>query len=306
MVRELSFSSKAKGELARKMPQAKCCQIAELSAFKEIDGVEPYKYEGEVVLEFNTEIASAARKIFKLIKNVCGINPEICVSKKSSFKKRNIYSVIVKREALYGSAVPDNAEMNPCCRRAYLRGAFLAGGSIIDPLRAYHLEISCTNPKCAQKTAGLMKKCGLKPGISRRKNSYVVYLKEAEQIAHFLNIIGAHSSLLSMENIRIYKGMRNRVNRLVNCETANMGKSINAALKQIEDIELIDRVVGIEKLPEKLYEIAKLRLVNPESSMKELGEMLNPPVGKSGVNHRMRKISFIAEKIRNSSFRGGC
>ncbi|NLO89405.1 MAG: DNA-binding protein WhiA [Clostridia bacterium] len=302
----MSFSSKAKGELARKISQARCCQIAELSAFREIDGVKPCTYKGEVVLRFNTEIASVARKIFKLIKNVWGINSEICVSKKNNFKKRNVYFIIVKGEDLQGFAVPDKAEMNPCCQKAYLRDAFLAGGSIIDPLRAYHLEISCTGLKCAQKVARLMKKWDLRPGISRRKNSYVVYLKEAEQIAHFLNIIGAHSSLLSMENIRIYKGMRNRVNRLVNCETANMNKSINAALKQIEDIELIDRVVGIEKLPEKLYEVAKLRLVNPESSMKELGEMLNPPVGKSGVNHRMRKISYIAEKIKKSGFMGGC
>ncbi|KUK10061.1 MAG: Putative sporulation transcription regulator WhiA [Clostridia bacterium 41_269] len=287
------------------MPSNKCCQIAELTAFKEIDGNEILRSNGKLMMEFTTEAASVARKVFKLIKNTCGINPEIFVSQKNTFKKRNVYSVIVEKEALESFSASE--ELKPCCTKAYLRGAFLAGGSIIDPQRAYHLEISCTRKIYAQKTADLMKSCGLKPGISKRKNSYVVYLKEAEQIANFLNIVGAHSSLLSMENIRIYKGMRNRVNRLVNCETANMGKVINASLKQIEDIELIDRVVGIENLPEKLYEVAKLRLVNPESSLKELGEMLNPPVGKSGVNHRMRRLSCIAEKLRrNSNFRGGC
>ncbi|NMB28168.1 MAG: DNA-binding protein WhiA, partial [Tissierellia bacterium] len=131
-----------------------------------------------------------------------------------------------------------------------------------------------------------------------RKENHVVYLKEGEQIADILNIIGAHQSLLKFEDIRIFKDMRNNINRLVNCETANLGKTINASLRQVENIQYIDNRIGIEKLPKNLQEIALLRLKYREASLKELGKMLEPPVGKSGVNHRLRRIDEIAEDLK--------
>jgi DNA-binding protein WhiA len=142
---------------------------------------------------------------------------------------------------------------------------------------------------------------GIEAKVSSRKNWFVVYIKESEQIVSFLNIIGAHHALLDFENVRIIKGMRNRVNRLVNCDTANLKKAVNASLKQIENIKLIDGSIGLEKLPARLREVAYLRIENPDISLKELGEMLTPPVGKSGVNHRLRKIEEIAKNIKNMS-----
>jgi len=309
----MSFSARTKSELARKMPEKACCQLAEFLAFKETNGIVSIKYNGENVLEFGTENASVARKVFKLGKNLLDKSPKIFVAKKNSFKKNNVYTVSIpiknnssRPEAGIEELLAKARDLKPCCKKAYLRGALLAGGSIIDPKRTYHLEITSNNEVHAKKIAEYMKQLGLKPGISRRKQLYVVYLKEAEQIIDFLNIVGAHAALLTMENIRIYKSMRNRVNRLVNCETANMNKSINAALKQIEDIQIIQESIGLAKLPVNLYEVAKLRLKNPDASLKELGEMLTPPVGKSGVNHRMRRIGYIAEKIRNNDFSGEC
>ena len=134
------------------------------------------------------------------------------------------------------------------------------------------------------------------------KNSFIIYIKEGEQIVDLLNIVGAHTSLLELENIRIMKEMRNNVNRLVNCETANLSKTVNAAVRQVESIKLIQNSIGLQRLPKNLQEVAELRLSYPDESLKELGEMLDPPVGKSGINHRLRKIEKIAEEIRSGNY----
>ncbi|HOO13287.1 MAG TPA: DNA-binding protein WhiA, partial [Bacillota bacterium] len=139
---------------------------------------------------------------------------------------------------------------------------------------------------------------GLNSKIVERKGSFVVYVKEGEQIVDLLNIMGAYSALLKFENTRIYKDMRNNVNRIVNCETANLTKIINASVKQIENIEYIRDTVGLGSLPPNLREIAELRLNYPDASLKELGQMLTPPLGKSGINHRLRRIEELAEGIR--------
>jgi DNA-binding protein WhiA len=186
-----------------------------------------------------------------------------------------------------------------CDKKAWLRGAFLAGGSVNSPERDYHLEIITNDSVLARDIQRLLRSFGLKAKTSERKNFYVVYLKESEHIFEFLALVGAHQALFAFEDARILKGMRNQVNRMLNCETANLDKTVDAAVRQAENIRLIQNQGGFASLPDNLREIALLRLDNPDASLKELGEMLCPAVGKSGVNHRLRKLDEIAGRLGN-------
>ncbi len=190
-----------------------------------------------------------------------------------------------------------------CCKRSYLRGAFLAGGSVNNPeTSSYHLEIASLYKEHNDSLCELMNTFGLNSKTLERKKGYITYLKEAEKITEFLNIVGAHASLLRFEDIRIVRDMRNSVNRLVNCETANLNKTIGAALRQVENIRFIDQTVGLQVLPDKLREIAELRVAYQDVTLKELGEMVSGGnISKSGINHRLRKIDEIAEKLRAGS-----
>ena len=183
-------------------------------------------------------------------------------------------------------------------KRAFIRGAFLGGGSISDPEKNYHLEFVTNNMEFAESLRDLINSFDFNSKIVARKNNYVVYIKESEQISDLLSLIGAHSALLKLQNVKIVKEMRNNVNRIVNCETANLTKAVNAAVKQVENIRIIEETIGIKKLPENLQQIALLRVENEELTLKELGEMLNPPVGKSGVNYRLKRIQEIADNLR--------
>jgi hypothetical protein len=185
-----------------------------------------------------------------------------------------------------------------CCKRAFLRGAFLAAGSISDPTKGYHFEIVCRSPEQARQLQQIMCTFALAARIVERKKHFVVYLKEGAQIVDMLNVMEAHVALMQLENVRIIKEMRNTVNRKVNCETANISKTVSAAVRQVEDIRLIEEHQGISSLPENLREIARVRMEYPDMPLKELGEQLSPTIGKSGVNHRLRKISEIAEMYR--------
>ena len=184
-----------------------------------------------------------------------------------------------------------------CCKRAFLRGAFMASGSISDPNKSYHFEIVARTLQQAQLLTELMNSFEADAKIVERKNHYVAYVKEGSQIVDMLNVMEAYVSLMNLENVRILKEMRNTVNRKVNCETANINKTVSAAVKQIEDIRKIQSRMGFDELPESLREMAELRLQYPDATLKELGEYLDPPVGKSGVNHRLRKLSAIAEDL---------
>lgn len=184
-----------------------------------------------------------------------------------------------------------------CCKRAFIRGAFMAAGSISDPNKSYHFEIVCHTLEQAQQLKELMEFFETEPKIVERKERMVVYLKEGSQIVDLLNVMEAYVSLMNLENVRILKEMRNSVNRKVNCETANINKTVNAAVKQMEDIKRIRGTIGFDNIPEPLAEIAQARLDYPEATLKELGTYLDPPVGKSGVNHRLRKLAAIAENL---------
>ena len=188
-----------------------------------------------------------------------------------------------------------------CCKRAYIRGAFLAGGSISDPNKSYHFEIVCRSIPQAEQLRDVINSFDMDAKIVARKKYQVVYLKEGSQIVDILNIMEAHVALMNLENVRILKEMRNSVNRKVNCETANISKTVNAAVKQLADIEYIRETAGLSYLPENLKEMALLRLEYPDAPLAELGTYLNPPVGKSGVNHRLRRISEMADSLRQQT-----
>ena len=184
--------------------------------------------------------------------------------------------------------------------RSYLRGAFLAAGSVNNPETSrYHLEIYSLYEDHNNTICEMMNRYGLNARKTERRSGYITYLKEAEKIADFLSLIGATNSMLKFEDIRIVRDMRNSVNRIVNCETANMNKVADAARKQIENIDYIERTVGLSKLPDKLQAVAQARKAHPEVSLKELGELVaGGPISKSGVNHRLRKINEFAQKLQ--------
>ena len=196
------------------------------------------------------------------------------------------------------SVIRNVVTQQACCRRAFIRGAFLAAGSISDPEKFYHFEIVCASMEKAEQLKEIIATFSIEAKIVVRKKYYVVYIKEGSQIVEILSVMEAPVALMELENIRILKEMRNSVNRQVNCETANINKTVSAAVKQLEDIEYIRDTVGLDYLPESLAEIAQARLERPDATLKELGEALSPPVGKSGVNHRLRKVSAIAENLR--------
>lgn len=313
----MSFSSEVKEELARQLPKSRHCQLAETGAILGCAG----RMEGsgdECELVIHTENITLAKKYFSLLKKTFAANPSLVVGQSQYLNKSKICSVVVKdpveiqkiltavkwmdaegafhaREELVDPVLIKNA----CCRRAFLRGAFLASGSMSDPEKSYHFEIVCRNRVGAEQLKEMINSFALDAKIVSRKKCYVVYLKEGSQIVDMLNVMEAHVALMGLENVRILKEMRNSVNRQVNCETANINKTVNAAVKQVEDIHYLESTIGLETLSEGLVEIARLRLKYPEAALKELGGMLCPPVGKSGVNHRLRKISSIAEELRS-------
>ena len=200
--------------------------------------------------------------------------------------------------SLQNCQFPGQVIQKDCCKKAFIRGMFLASGSVNDPQKAYHFEIVVRSRELAEAVQRAINSFSLEARIVKRKKYYVVYLKEGSMIVDILNICEAYVSLMDMENVRILKDMRNDINRRVNCETANIKKTVNAARRQIEDIEYIEKTKGLKYINASLRQIAQARLQEPDANLAELGQMLNPPVSKSGVNHRLRKISSIAQELR--------
>ena len=291
----MSFSGKVKEELLEHYARARHCDIAELSAIVHMCGAFGSGYKGVCCLKVHTENLGVARKCFTLLEKTFNIKNDIVV-RRNAGKDNYSYYIYAKGEELM--AIRDTIVQAVCCKRAYIRGAFIASGSMSDPSKSYHFEIVCASMGKAQQIQKIMRCFALDAKIVSRKKTLVVYLKEGAQIVDVLNVMEAHQSLMELENIRILKDMRNTVNRKVNCETANINKTVSAAVKQIEDIRYIEETKGLDKLPEGLKDMALTRLTYPEASLKELGALLQNPVGKSGVNHRLRKLSEMAEEIR--------
>jgi len=287
----MSFSATVKEELARQLSPARHCRIAELSAIMHLCGQYGETKEGALTIGFQTENVSVVRKGFTLLKKTYNIESDVALKGE---EKKNL---IDKFGDLTKPTDPVLIK-SPCCKRAYLRGAFLCCGSISDPEKGYHLEFVCDSVEKAEQLRTVIGEFDIEAKIVLRKKYYVVYLKEGAGIVDLLNIMEAHVSLMNLENLRILKEMRNSINRRVNCEAANINKTVQASTRQVEDIIYIRDHYGFSKLPDNLREMAEVRLEYPDAPLKELGEYLDPPVGKSGVNHRLRKLSEIAEKIR--------
>lgn len=313
----MSFSREVKEELSKHYSNGRHCQIAEITAIISLCGNISINQKNEYTIQIHTEILPVARKYFTLLKKTFNINTEISVKRNQYLKRNKTYILTVKnkqdslrvlqatklldedgdiRENL--SIVNNLVVQNSCCKRAFLRGAFLAAGSISDPAKTYHFEIAVVTHAKARQLQAIFKAFDIDAKIVLRKKYYVVYIKEGSQIVEALNVMEAHIALMNFENVRIVKEMRNSINRQVNCETANINKTVVASSKQLDDILYIQKQVGLGKLNESLEQMARLRLEYPEASLKELGQLLDPPIGKSGVNHRLRKLSIIAEQIR--------
>jgi DNA-binding protein WhiA len=319
----MSFSKDVKDELSQHISSARHCQIAEVAAIISLCGRISISIKDEYTIKIHTENLTVARKFYLLIRSAFDVNAEISVRRRSStateessvkgltyivlIKEPEVALMILKATRLLNengdigenlSVVDNIVVQNSCCKRGFIRGAFLAAGSISDPSKAYHFEIVLPTRSKAVQLREILQAFDVDAKIIQRKKNYVAYVKEGSQIVDVLNVMEAHIALMNLENVRILKEMRNSINRQVNCETANINKTVAAASKQVEDILFIKETIGFGELDEALEEMAILRLEQPEASLKELGELLQTPIGKSGVNHRLRKLSIIADNLR--------
>lgn len=313
----MSFSIKVKNELANHISNATHCRIAELAALISMCGSVIIDENNNYKIRVKTETQPTAEKIKKLLWKTFKVDVDISTRENAYSKVGRTYTLLVgdHQQALKilqaTKLINENNEigekfsitnniviMKDCCKRAFIRGAFMAAGSISDPNKSYHFEIKCNSEKKAKQLIELLENYNIDGKMVARKGGYVVYIKEGEGIVDVLNVMEAHVSLMEMENVRILKGMSNYYNRQVNCETANIKKTVATSVRQIDDIDFIIQNKGIDYLPEKLQDIAWVRKENPDASLQELGEMLDPPLGKSGVNHRLRKICQIAQELR--------
>lgn len=284
----MEFANTVRAELARAMPARRCCRQAELAAFVRYLG-----QPGEAGITVTSSNAAVARKVFLLGRKVPGGRAQMA----SSAVRPGRYGVNLKLAIPFAEEVAER----DCCARAYLRGAWLSRGSVTEPDAGYHLEFAFTEEEHARTIRSLLSTYGVGAGVMRRKGDWVVYIKDADGIAELLRLTGAHGALLEWEDFRVLKHMRNRVNRLVNAETANVEKTVTAAVQQLRDIQLIKETMGLERLPPSLREMASLRLAHPDLSLRDLGNQLSPPLSKSAVNHRMRRLAQVAQNLRTGS-----
>ena len=318
----MTFSSKIKDELSRTEITDTLSAKAEVSALVRTMGYVSFKGFSKMEFEFSTENAAVARRIFKLLKIAYGISTQVSVEKTNRLKKHNNYIIkiedkLAKKFLLdtriakddfsimtFDYGVPDDLIGNDLCKRSYIKGSFMGCGSISDPEKSYHPEFVRNREEQCTGICKLLESYGIVGKTIYRKNYYVTYIKESEQISDLLALMGAHKSLLDFENVRAVKETRNQINRVINCETANLDKIVDTSMRQINSIKVLKKHKAIDKLPDHLRELAYLRLKHNNASLKELGQMLNPPLGKSGVNHRLRKIEEIAQDLLEHEKRG--
>lgn len=299
----MSFSADLKLELSEIQPHAQHCRIAELAGLVSLLG----KYfDKKILIRIENEVVF--NKICRLLRKTFDIAPEMMYTSMSSginilelsdILADEIIKTLKLREEDGILSVDNVVFQRSCCKRAFLRGVFLAVGSISSPEKKHHFELDLPDEEKTVQIMEVMKSFDISPKRVERRGSFVVYLKDGDEISNILSVIEASGSLMSFENMRIVKDIRNSINREVNCETANIGRIAGAAVKQMEDIDYITKTRGREYLPDSLRVIAELRAENPLLSLKELGELVDPPIGKSGVNHRLRRISMIADRLRS-------
>lgn len=312
----MSFSQDVKDELEKQIGQARHCRIAELSVLLLSYGNVRLSKTGKKQLVLSSEHETIVRKYFTLLKKTFNIKNGVLDTAVSTDNVKGFYQCIIEDEDLMETvlkavkmwdeencsmlrcgAVSDVLLKSACCKRAFLRGCFLCAGSMSDPIKAYHLEYLCNEEEMAKQLVKVIADFEVDAKMVRRKKYYVVYVKEGASIVELLNVMEAHINLMNLENTRILKEIGNHTNRKVNCEAANIIKAVNAANKQIADIERIRDIKGLDSLAPPLREMAEVRLQYPDVTLGELGKYLDPPIGKSGVNHRLRKLGEIAEKL---------
>ncbi len=304
----MSFSTDVKNELFHMIPKARHCRIAELTAAIRFIG-EVSITEREKRITLQTENATLAKKYYTMLKRTFNGNVMLNIRGQAGAGKMHQYKIVVRdpqmiEELMSYTMIGKDSEFRAqvlkkeCCRRSFIRGAFLANGSMSNPGKSYHFEIVCRHQTQADNLCRLICQYGISAKIIERKNRFVVYIKESEGIIDVLNVMEAHKASMELENVRIIKEMRNSANRQFNCDAANINKMVQAATKQLEDIRLIQENIGLDNIPVPLQEMALVRLEYPDVSLQELGNYLDPPVGKSGVNHRLRKLAALAEEIR--------
>ena len=312
----MTFSSSVKNELSEIIDRARHCQIAELAAIIGQNGSYILRPGGAVVLTMTSENIFLIRKAEQLLRLAFSIVPELTVARSRDWNgiscalvvrdQKEVERVLAATKYMLGNGVllelrlpvDRRVVQGECCKKAYLRGLFLCSGSVNNPARSYHFEISFEDKKRAVQAVELIGSFGIDAKITAHKNMSVVYIKESDRIADIFRVIGASRSLMEYENARILRSITGDVNRKVNCETANLAKSVNAGMEQISDIELISEKLGLESLPDSLQKAAFARMEYPEESLAELGSKMDPPVGKSGMNHRFRRLKAIADKLR--------
>jgi len=287
----MSFSAKVKEELANVWSNHKHCRKAELVGLFHYGGQLGRLESDCYAVGFHSENPEVLKKGFTLLSKAFNIKFD------KNMTEAELFAFLEKVNQIEQESL-ENITNQSCCKRAFIRGAFLAVGSMSDPEKGYHLEFVCEEEEQAKLLHNVIASFDIETKIVERKDHYVVYIKEGAGIVDLLNVMEAHIALMELENLRILKEMRNSVNRRVNCETANINKTVSAATKQVEDIKYIEAHKGLASLPDSLYEMALVRLEHPDASLKELSELLVPPVGKSGVNHRLRKISEYADRLR--------
>lgn len=308
----MSFANNVRDEAARIMPEKPCCKRAELAALIAMRGETMKNEDGSLTLQLESENAVAARKTYRLLKDVCGLQASASIVERKCFKLKHLYLSravlqaddlqrmqelgLIDRDGNPVKYLDNSITSKSCCKRAYLRGLFICKGFVNRPEANYHLEIVFNDTRIAREVKKLAAKLDVETGIGERKNNLIVYIKDSEKIVDFLRVIGTSKALLEFENVRIIKSMRNQVNRQVNCETANLGKTIEASVRQVKLIEALIAKLGVGKIPPQLRELALLRIEHPDSTLKELGAMMNPPLTKSGVAYRMRKLEVFAEE----------
>ncbi len=307
----MSFTAEVKDELSRIEPKRQCCLKSELAALVRVEGTLHISGNERFRLEIATETAPVARKTIKLLHGLYDLKTELTV-RRSVLHKTNNYLITVPSQPKLPQALNELGILDEslnlthgilprvvrrdCCAISYLRGAFLGGGFVADPHGDFHFELTAESEQIAEDLAVLMERFEIPAKVTRRRGLFTVYLKGAEPIVTFLALVGAHRALLRTEDVRILKSMRNDVNRLVNAEMANQQKTADAALAQIEAIRLLADTRGIGSLPPALQELASLRLEYPDVSLRELGELADPPLSKSAVYHRVRRIEQMAEE----------
>ena len=303
----MSFSNDVKNELSRIDTNDAAGDKAELLGLLRMSGAIVIRGMN-IGIHFSTENAALARRALQLLKSNYQVQTEVVITRSRRLKKNNRYQVQVIPAPQVSLAMQELQLLsvesdlnNPLltthdCKRTFLRGAFLGGGSISRPTSDYHLEMVTENEDFAHTIIKVMQTFSLKAKLTDRKNEYIVYLKDGESIIKFLSVIGAHNAMMELENVRIVKEMRNNVNRVVNCETANLNKVVKAAVRQVNCIKYIDAHMGIENLPQPLQETAKLRLDYPDVSLNDLVEYAGG-LGKSGINHRLKKLQEIARGL---------